>query len=78
MLSMFLISSLQVATRLENELYLRNHPEVHVLLSSFVRYVYLLLSDHFVLKWIYTTTDWFHYSEVLLKRPRSISEFAAG
>ncbi|CAI7998058.1 RIIa domain-containing protein 1 [Geodia barretti] len=43
----------KVTLRIENELFLRRHPELHTLLSSFV-------------------------SEVLLKKPQNIKEFAAG
>ena len=40
---MSLFDTLQVGTRIENEQYLRKHPEVAALISSFVRYVQILV-----------------------------------
>lgn len=36
-------SSLQIVTRLENEHYLRAHPEVPVMMSAFLRQVYYIV-----------------------------------
>ena len=66
---------MQVATRLQNEKYFRDHPEIPVMISSFVRYIVshdIMRSDplHY---WLINC-----YREVLLRRPAKIREFASG
>ncbi len=78
------ISHAQVKTRIANEKYLRSHPEVEMLLSDFLRSVFMFYvhQDHvtFFLIFIHSlslTLSLFN-RDVFLKRPTDIREFAAG
>lgn len=76
---------LQVKTRIANEKYLRSHPEVEMLLSDFLRSVFMFYvhQDHvtFFLIFIHSLSlphSLFFNRDVFLKRPTDIREFAAG
>ena len=65
------VSLLQVCSRIENEQYLRRHPELSTLISNFVGYV-------LVNECLSTLIICISHSDVLLARPTNIREFAAG
>ena len=64
----------KIQLRIENEKYLRSHPELSIIIKDFLKYFeYLKDFPKFGLNRLY-----FEFREVYINKPENVKEFAAG